>query len=158
MWSGPIAGGALLLFLTNLSAIVSASSLVFLYFGFRPDPGQRFRVFGRSMIGVTVLLLVVSGVLSYLTVSSVRSVILDRQIDRVLGEEIGALEGVELLEWDADQGEETALHLRVRVESSHQVSRSQVVLIQARLTGHLKRPVALSLSVIPITELEPFAP
>jgi uncharacterized hydrophobic protein (TIGR00271 family) len=158
MQSGPIAGGALLLFLTNLSAIVSASSLVFLYFGFRPDPGQPFRVFGRSMIGVTVLLLVVSGVLSYLTVSSVRSVILRRQIDQTLGEEIGALEGVELLEWDADEGEETALHLRVRVQSSHQVSRSQVVLIQARLIGRLRRPVALSLSVIPITELEPFAP
>ena len=158
MRSGPIAGGALILFLTNLSAIVSASSLVFLYFGFRPDPGQRFRVFERSMVGVTVLLLVVAGLLSYLTVSSVRSAILNREINQVLGEEIEAIEGVELLEWDADQGQETALHLRVRVQSSHQMSRSQVVSIQERLAERLQRPVALSLSVIPITELEPFAP
>ena len=56
---GRAAIGALLLFLTNLSAVLAASSAVFLLFGFRPDPGGRFRVFGRSMVGVIVLLIVV---------------------------------------------------------------------------------------------------
>jgi uncharacterized hydrophobic protein (TIGR00271 family) len=158
MLDRPVAFGATLLFLTNLSAIVSASSLLFLFFGFRPDPGKRFRVFGRSMLGVILLLVAVSVTLSVLTVSSLRSAWLRREIDVVLEAETRAIPGVELDTWDMLTGEGSTLQLEVRVKAMGQVSHQQIVGLQKRVAERLGRPVALALSVIPVTQLDPVAP
>jgi uncharacterized membrane protein len=158
MLDGSIAGGASLLFLTNLSAIVTASSLVFLFFGFRPDPGERFRVFGRSVIGVVVLLLAVSVVLTVLTVSSIRGTLLSSEIERVLDAETHAIEGVELDTWGMDDEDGATLRLYVRVRATGTVSRQDIIDMQERVAARLGRPIALRLSVTPVTQLEPYVP
>jgi uncharacterized hydrophobic protein (TIGR00271 family) len=158
MLNATVAIGATLLFLTNLSAIVAASSVIFLLFGFRPDPGKRFRVFGRTVTGVIVLLLAVSVVLTVLTIDSARSKSLNHEIARILDAEVGAMEGVELDTWEVEQGAGAVLSLYVRVHATREVSHQDIVDVQERVTARLGRPVALELAVTPITRLAPSVP
>jgi uncharacterized membrane protein len=157
--SGAIAGGASLLFLTNLSAITAAGSLVFLLFGFRPDPGKRVRVFSRGMISTLVLLVLVSGVLTVLTIDSIRQNQLQHSLQRALSAEIDEMAGVELASWTMDEkkGGRT-LYLEVEVRAVRAVSHLEAVDLQERVAAHLRRPVAMVLSVTNITRLDPLAP
>jgi len=162
MGSGAIAGGALLLFLTNLSAITFAGSLVFLFFGFRPDPGERIRVFGRGIVGIFVLLIAVSVPLTLLSIHSFRSAALQQSVQEAVVSEIGAMEGVELEAWKiAADGQGTVasdhegLPLEIEVSATRPVSDQQAADLQERLARRLGRPVDLVLSVIPVTRLNP---
>ncbi len=158
MASWAVAAGALLLFLTNLSAIVAAASVVFLFFGFRPDPGRRFRVFSRSMVGVLALLLAVFVTLAALTVRSFQSAALDKAVQRALVAETRAMSGVQVDAWEIESAERDLLRLRVRVQSTQPVSGRDVENLQTRVARRLQRPVALALSVVPITQIDPPAP
>lgn len=159
---GEIAGGALLLFTTNLVAISAAGGLVFLWLGFRPIPGQRARarLFQGGVLGTIALLVAVSVPLGILTAQSVRDAILSRQLGQALREEVRAMNQVDLEDWQIlapEDGEET-IRLGVSVRSPRQVRHQEVVELQERLAGRLQRPVALLLSVIPTTRLDPFVP
>jgi uncharacterized hydrophobic protein (TIGR00271 family) len=149
-----VATGAFLLFLTNLSAIIAASSAVFLLFGFRQDPGSRFRVFSRSMIGVIVLLIIVSTVLTVLTVQSVRSTWLDRDVREALVTEIRSMDGMVIDTWQVIGDAGSVLRLEVQIETAREVSRQQGLALQKRLSERLQRPVELTLSLVPVKRLE----
>jgi uncharacterized membrane protein len=155
--NGNVAGGALLLFITNLSAITFAGSLVFLFFGFRPDPGRRIRVFARAIVGVLVLLVAISVPLAWLSVSSFRSTILQENVDQALAAGIAALDGVTLERYDmvAGGGKNQALHLNVEVNATHPVSEQAAADLQKQLATRLGRPVDLVLSITHITQLKP---
>jgi uncharacterized hydrophobic protein (TIGR00271 family) len=155
--SGLIAGGALLLFLTNLSAITAAGSLMFLFFGYRPDPGQRIRVFGRGILGVLVLLVVVSVPLSLLSIDSFRSAALQHSLQDTLAAEIDTLEGIELETFEIVDGHrrDQTLHLEVEVSALRPVSDQEAADLQEQLSSRLGRPVDLVLSITSITQLVP---
>ena len=155
--SGAIAGGALLLFLTNLSAITTAGSVVFLLFGFRPDPGRRVRVFSRGMVGVLIMLGVVSVLLTVLTINSVRESRLLRALDAALTAEIGQMPGVELVEWAISERQGDTLLLDAQVRSVHAIPRQEAVDLQERVAARVQQPVTLVLSVIQFTRLGPLA-
>jgi uncharacterized hydrophobic protein (TIGR00271 family) len=154
MLNGTVAIGALLLFLTNLSAIIAASSAVFLLFGFRPDPGNRFRVFSRSMMGVIVLLVVVATVLTALTAQSIRAMRLGHDIQGALVAETRSMDGITLDTWQVIEHPRAALRLEVQIQADREVSRQQGLELQERLSEHLQRPVDLRLSVVPLQRLE----
>ncbi len=159
---GRIAGGALLLFLTNLVAIIAAGGLVFLWLGFRPLPGQeaRTRVFRGGVIGTVLLLAAVTIPLGILTAQSVRQAYLNRSIDQAIREEVSAIKGVELVDWELLPGEsdDNTLRLEVSVRSPRTVTYAEVVELQEKVAGRLQQSVALLLSVIPTTRLDPFVP
>jgi uncharacterized membrane protein len=155
--SSAIAGGALLLFLTNLSAITTAGSVVFLLFGFRPDPGRRVRVFSRGMVGVLIMLGVVSVLLTVLTINSVRESRLLRALDAALTVEIGQMPGVELVEWAISERQGDTLLLDAQVRSVHAIPRQEAVDLQERVAARVQQPVTLVLSVVQFTRLEPLA-
>jgi len=161
-WQGPVAGGALLLFVTNLVAIVAAGGLVFLWLGFRPIPGQqaRARVFRGGMFGTVLLLTVVTTLLAILTLRSLQDAALNRAISRAIEVEIGAMDRVDLEEWNLLQTEDDGdtLRLQIWVRSPRQVQHSEVVALQEQLAGRLQLPVELQLSVIPTTRLDPLVP
>jgi uncharacterized membrane protein len=150
--------GALLLFFTNLSAITAVGSVVFLFFGFRPDPGKRILVFGRGIAGVLLLLVAVSIPLSLLTLNAFRSTLLREAIDKVVSEEVGMLEGVELDAWEIISGPGETLRLAVHAWAVHPVSHREMVDLQERVTRRLDRPLGLVLSITPITALDPVTP
>jgi uncharacterized hydrophobic protein (TIGR00271 family) len=157
-----IAGGALLLYLVNLVAIIAAGGLVFLWLGFRPVPGQqqRARLFQGGVLGTILLLGVLTLLLGTLTFRSLAGVARTRALHEALRKEIAAMDRVELEEWEqlsAAEDDET-LRLAVRVRSPRTVAHHEVVDLQERLAIYLGRPVALVLSVIPTTRLDPFVP
>ncbi len=159
---GPIAGGAFLLFMTNLVAIIAAGSLVFLWLGFRPIPGQasRARVFQTGVLGTILLLIAVTVPLGILTVQSVQEAVLDRELSQTIDSEVAAMSRVELDSWQIlpPQPNDNTIHLQVLVRSPREISYAEVVDMQERIAAKLQRPVALQLSVIPTTRLNPFVP
>jgi uncharacterized hydrophobic protein (TIGR00271 family) len=159
---GRIAVGAALLFLTNLVAITAAGGLVFLWLGFRPLPDQeaRTRVFQGGVIGSVLLLVAVTIPLGILTAQSVRQAYLHRAIDQAIREEVAAISSVELVDWKLlpSEGDDSTLRLEVNVRSPRTVTHSEAVELQEKVAGRLQQPVALLLSVIPTTRLDPFVP
>jgi uncharacterized hydrophobic protein (TIGR00271 family) len=160
MLEDDIAGGAFLLFSTNLVAIIAAGGLVFLWLGFRPVPGQksRARIFQRGILGTSALLLAVTVPLGILTAGSVRDASLNRALDRAIRAEVASIRGVELSDWEQLEGNKETINLEVRVRSRRTVTHQEVVDLQERLAGKLQRPIALWLTVIPTTRLDPLTP
>ena len=156
-----IAGGALLLFLTNLVSIVAAGGLTFLLLGFRPEMDQpgRIVILRRGFWSVTVLLLLVSIPLGVLTSQSLRELRLHQAIESALHAELAQMPGAELVRWEStDEGDSDTLYLdvtmRVPLAMAHQDARA----LQERVATHLNRPVALSLSIVPTTRLQAYIP
>lgn len=158
--NGRVAGGALVLFLTNLVAISAAGGLVFLWLGFRPAPGKQKhkRVFRSGVLGMVALLAAVSAVLGTLTVSALREATFQRTVQMALAEEIATMGQVELAEWQITGDDGETVHLEVHVRATRPVLHQETVDLQARLALRLQRPVALALTVIPTTRLDPFVP
>lgn len=156
-----IAGGALLLFITNLAAISAAGGLVFLWLGFRPIPGQqeRRRVFQGGLLGTVLLLVAVTVPLGILTIKSWSNAALERKTIQALKQEIGSMERVIWDdEWEMEVLDDGTLRIEVWVRSSRAVYHREVVELQERLASELGKPVALVVSVIPSTQLDPLVP
>ncbi len=156
-----VTGGALLLFVTNLVAISAAGGLVFLWLGFRPIPGQRARarVFQGGVLGTVLLLVAISVPLGALTVQSVRNAALQRAVEEALTQELAAMPGVEWNgEWKIDKLDDGTLRIEVAIRSSRTIRHPEVVELQERLASDINQPMALILSVIPSTQLDPLVP
>lgn len=155
-----IAGGALVLFLTNLIAISAAGGLIFLWLGFRPEPGKqkRRRVFRSGVLGTVLLLMAVSTTLGMLTVNSLRKAAFQRAVQMALAEEVVAMGQTELADWQMAGDDGETVHLEIHVRATRPVLHQETVDLQARVALRLQRPVALVLTVIPITQLDPFVP
>ena len=82
----PIAGGALLLFLTNLSAIVLVSVIVFLLVGFRPMRTERGRVVTNSILIATIFIIALSIPLGFKTRSAVQKSKLEVKLANLIHE------------------------------------------------------------------------
>jgi hypothetical protein len=106
------------------------------------------------MAGVIVLLIVVSTVLAVLTVQSIRSTWLDRDVREALVAATRSMDGVTLDTWQVVESAGPALHLDVRIQADREVSRQQGLELEKRLSQHLHRPVELALSVAPIERLD----
>ncbi len=155
-----IAGGSLLLFFTNLIAISAAGGLVFMWLGFRPELKRqgRARVFAGGALSVTVLLLAVTVPLGLLTIDSLRSADFRHKVERVVEEETTAMRMAELVDWRIAEDNGETLRLEVSVRAPMEPSYQDVKDLQTRVALRLQRAVALRLTVIPITQLDPFVP
>jgi uncharacterized hydrophobic protein (TIGR00271 family) len=160
LWDGRIAGGALLLFFTNLIAISAAGGLVFLWLGFRPElkTQTRVRVFAGGVVSVAILLLAVTVPLGLLTANSLREAHFNRTLKRVLEEETASMDQVHLVDWRITDNNGETLSLQLSVRAPRQPSYQDVVDLQKRVALQLQRPVALQLTVIPVTQLNPVIP
>lgn len=158
---GDIAGGALLLFLTNLIAIAAAGGLVFLLLGFAPAASEKARrsVLRQGLAGALALLAVVTVILGLLTAQALRAVRLDRAVQTAVRDEVALLlpesEFVELKQTAREDG---TLQLAVTVRSSEQYPYATVLAFQREIATRIQRPVALLLNVIPATRLDPLVP
>ncbi len=156
-----IAGGALLLFFTNMIAIVAASSLAFFLFAFRPTPGDagRVRVLQRGFQGVAVLLLVVTVFLVILTWQSLVEFRLHQEIATVLQHQVEDVAGGEVVNWKIlETGEDGTLYMDVTIRSPYSFTYAEARSLQENVAEQLRRPVALSLAVVPATHLQAYVP
>lgn len=153
-----LAGGALLLFLTNMIAIIASGGLMFSLLGFRPELG-RSKIFHRGMRGVVLLLLLVMLPLWILTSRSLQQATLNHQIESALQAEIKQIPDAQLLRWDVLSTEEDGtLQLEVSLAVPQELVHGEARALQERLAEHLNRPVALSLSTLSTTRLRAFVP
>lgn len=154
-----IAGGATLLFFTNLVAIASMGAFVFLLLGFQPEMGHsaRLRLFARGWWGLLILLVLISSLLGWLTYRSTRESMLNSSLKQVLSAELAQMPGVSLREVTWKKGENDEIQVLVEVESTQTLSHTAAKTLQTALTEALQQPIALVLQVIPTTRLDPLA-
>ncbi len=156
-----LAGGALLLYFTNVVAIVTIGSVVFLLLGFRPEPTreERVRLFGRGATGMTILLILMTILLGILTQRSVARSWLQHKVRDVTTVAVGRIPGATLENAKiVKEGDNGVIHLQVTVSATRKIRYDETLRLQEEIATGLQRPVRLTLRVIPITDLNPFIP
>jgi uncharacterized hydrophobic protein (TIGR00271 family) len=149
-----LAGGALLLFAANFTAIAAASGLMFAAFGFWPEPERapRVRLVGRGFLALCVLIVAVTAPIAGLTLRSISDAAFMRSVESALDAEFGGEAGTRWREYES-RGEGRLLRLTVEVEATRPLERVEIAQIQERLTARLERPVSLLVRIIQVTEV-----
>jgi uncharacterized hydrophobic protein (TIGR00271 family) len=154
-----VAGGALLLFLTNMVSIVAAGGLTFFLLGFRPelDRPDRHVILRRGTQSIAVLLLLVTIPLGVLTNRSLGELRLHQAVESALHAELAQMPGAEMVHWEiASEGDDDTLHLDVTIRVPQTMAYQDARALQEMVARRLGRPVALSLSVVPTTWLRAY--
>lgn len=163
--------GALLLFVTNLVSISSATALMFLVLGFRPARNQKARR-AVQMRSVQVELLSLTIVIVLLSVFTFELAQVQSQEARIAEVTAAAVEdktiiGGSLLDLEysfvRDENDEELLQMEVVVRSTKAVAHEQVERLQQEIGTTLQNEgiaakIALTLSVIRVVELDPLVP
>ena len=135
-----IAFGAMLLFLTNLIAIVTASSFVFFVLGFRPKLdrlGWR-GVFGGGMATSVVLLILMGWVLWSISSDSLYEAARNRVITSVLVKEVPNMApGATLDSWRVRDPDELLIPVETEVIDAEAVEHTLALEVQVRSPSHL---------------------
>jgi uncharacterized hydrophobic protein (TIGR00271 family) len=148
-----VTGGALLLFVTNLTAITLAGTVVFLLLGFRPGSNERERQqqLWRGLAVSLALVVLVAIPLEVFLAQTVREARQRQVATEVLKQESIAI-GAELVDVDVQrygQDLRVTATLYARTTPDRNTTRS----IQSELTRAIARPVHLELVVIPVARV-----
>ncbi|MBN2148216.1 MAG: DUF389 domain-containing protein [Anaerolineales bacterium] len=152
-----VAGGALLLFITNAVTIAFSASLVFFALGFNPPAVERNKHIPRTLM---ISALVTAGLiipLSFLSVRFVQSAAENRLLETVINEEVERIDKVELVEWDSTQDGET-LHLNITLRTITPLQYEDSVLLQQAIADRLQRPVSVIFNQVIAARLDPLVP
>ncbi len=155
----PEALGSFLLFLTNLVGIVSMVALLFLWMGFRPNIAERTRArtFRGGVAGTIALIATVSLILGILSADAVRRASLEQKVGQVLHENVELLgQEAEISSWSVEIG--PVMEIDLSVETTEDVTPTQVLNLQLALLRRLDRPVSVNVTVIPVRRLAPRLP
>jgi uncharacterized hydrophobic protein (TIGR00271 family) len=126
-----LAYGALLLFLTNMVAIVISSGIVFSLLGFKPIKIQgkhdkRIRVFLRSFLVTGLLVLLVSVHLTILTVEEIVESNIENKVEIVLTRYFDERDELSLVDWSIDEDDKIRPIITVHVGAEHIISRGEI--------------------------------
>jgi uncharacterized membrane protein len=154
MQRAEVAGGGLLLFSTNLVAIILAGAINFLLLGFRPARGVREREIRlrRGLVISVLLLFVISLPLAFIFGRAVQATQEREVINRVLNQELNNLEGVSLVSFDFNHQRE-AIAITVTVYTAQAIEEETVEYLNDAITQAVGQPVTLHLIAIPISEM-----
>ncbi|MBI3158282.1 MAG: DUF389 domain-containing protein [Chloroflexi bacterium] len=151
-----VAGGALLLFITNAVTIAASAILLFFVMGFNPPGRSAEGGLPRSLLvslGLTGLLLLPLGYQSYRFVVEANQ---NRAISQVVQEEVAALGGeVTDIDWQ-DSG--SALDVDVAILTPQNLRYADIVALQESIAARLQRPVRLRVNQILAARLDPRIP
>jgi uncharacterized hydrophobic protein (TIGR00271 family) len=155
-----IAWRAALLFSANLVSIVASSGLVFIWMGFRPQPGQpeRRSMLRRGFWMFGILLVLVTIPMVAYTRRSLRELRLTRTVEDALQREVAILRDGEVVDWQSEVDSDGTLRLDVTLRAAGTVTYFDARMLQERIAARLNRPVALSLSMVPTTRLDAYVP
>ena len=155
-----IAGRAGLIFCANWVAIVATSGLVFLWMGFRPQPGDQdraaTRLRGLSTFGALLVLITIP--MAIFTRQSIQNVQFQRNIDAAIRAEVQEILGGKVVRWDYTRTQTDTLNLDLTIRVDYTVSYDEARDLQERIATQIELPVALSLSMVPAKQLEAFVP
>jgi uncharacterized hydrophobic protein (TIGR00271 family) len=149
-----VAGGAALLFLTNAVTITFAATLVFFSLGFRGPLTRRQDRVPRSLVISALLTAVLLVSLSYFSYQLFQSATENRFLESVVVEEVGNIEGAELVEWTADESDGT-LNLDIVIRTFRLLRYEDSVNLQYAISERLDMPVSILISEILAEKLDP---
>ena len=150
-----VAGGALLLFLTNAVTIAFAAMLVFFALGFAPKREAGRRV-PRALAVSAVFTLVLLVPLSILGASFFREASENREINTVVNEEVAQF-NAELTDLEPIQDGDD-LHLTITLRVSEQLRYEDVEDLQENIALRLQRPVSIVVNQVVAAQLDPLVP
>lgn len=148
-----VAGGAILLFATNLIAISMAGAVIFLLLGFRPTPHERERQrrFRQGLAVSLVLLVAISIPLGLLLVQTVRDGQRQQTVNQVLAREAPAL-GASLADTELER-DGKGFQVVATFFAPQPPTRSTVKRLQDELSREIGAPVSLEIVVVPVARV-----
>ena len=154
MGNGAIAGGALLLFTTNLIAIVFSSTLIFLLLGFRPPKrADRVHWLRQGILISIVSLVVISFPLGYLLWRAVDSDRVQNHARSIVEQSVDSWQATTLSDLSIHQ-EGSEVRIRGIIYSLHPISELEMQALENKLTQELNSEVTVQLFVIEGSLLE----
>ncbi|MBN1956347.1 MAG: amino acid permease [Anaerolineae bacterium] len=150
-----VAGGAFLLFLTNIAAISLAGGVVFLQLGIRPQaqgPDARRRL-QRRIIASFILLLGIAIPLGITMSSIVRNLAQEQAIRQEIVHYL-SLEDQDLVSLAVEQ-EQDELFILVTLRATEMYDHETVVEIAGVLAERLEQPVQLEIVIFPVVRSQP---
>lgn len=160
--------GAMLLYSTNLVAIIAAAVFIFVSLGFRPSQSQKAeRAIQRRTVRIALILLgFITFVLGSTTISLAREARLEARVNEVVERHTSAIEGVEFAGLDIDNltDSQQPLALDLTVRSTRAIAHSTVEALRDQISSDLgpelenDRGIAMDVTVIRVTKLDPEAP
>jgi len=152
-----VAGGALLLFVTNAVTIAFSAVLVFFLRGFGRSPGGQEQRLPRSLLFSALLTMVLLIPLTYFSVQFFRDAAENRSIQAVVKAEVDRLGDTELVSMDITRSDEL-LTMVLTVRTNKQLNYQQVVTLQEAIVDGVKRPVSLKVNQVLAQKLDPLIP
>ena len=151
------AGGAALLFGTNLIAVALAAGLIFLLLGFRPDRTERHRhaLQQRPFLLILLLLFAVSVPLASSLEREVHNVTLDRTLSDALETALADYPTLSLSSFEWTAPPDAPLNIYVEVFTSGDLTQSVLDTLREQVSTAVGREVSLQL--IAIQTLDPLA-
>jgi uncharacterized hydrophobic protein (TIGR00271 family) len=152
-----VAGGALVLFLTNTITIAFAASFVFFALGFGGPLTLSTKRLPRSLLVSATLTFVLLGSLSLFSYKLFQNANDNRQIETVVQEEVGKIKNAELVQWSATTNGDT-LHLDIVLRTMSLLRYEDSVALQKAIADRLQRPVSVVINQVFAARLDPLVP
>ena len=150
-----VAGGSLLLFITNMVTIAFAAILIFFVLGFVPG-GRKDRRLPRSLTASALFTLMLLIPLTILSIYFFKQASRNRQINAVVTTEVQKY-GAELTELNISQGEGT-LQLEITIRTASRLNYADVTKLQQEIAVQLQEPVAVVVNQVVAARLDPLIP
>ena len=153
-----VAGGALLLFITNTVAISFSGALVFWVRGFRPHFQFEHHQAKKNMLIAALLTFGLLIPLSYYSYQLFQQATTNRRVsDAVQIEMAKILPSAEFIEMNS-LSSSSGLSLKITIRTSAPIKYEQVVALQEALVVRLQEPVALKIYQVLAEQLDPLIP
>ncbi len=141
-----IAGGSLLLFTTNLIAIIFAAALIFLLLGFRPLQAVQHKHVGRGLLLSILAVLIISIPLGFFSVNDVIQLERQNQIEAVLIDEVES-ESARVTEIVVER-EPEGFEVYATIYAYNSFDEAQIRALQEQLSATVGTPVTLHATVL----------
>lgn len=152
-----VAGGALLLFITNAITIAFAAGLVFFLRGFSPDTNIINRRLPRSLIISALITFTLLAPLTYYSVKFFQQANENRLINEVVNAEVAGIDA-ELVELTMSRTASGALDMIITISISRTLRYEEVIALQKAIVDGLQRPISLKVNQIFAERLDPLIP
>lgn len=152
-----VAGGALLLFLTNTVTIAFAAVLVFFLCGFGASNIKDKPRLPRSLLLSASLTLTLFVPLNVFSVKFIQEATENRQINTVVRDQVAFFNNAELVDLAVTR-QGTAMDMNITIRTSKQLRYEQVVGMQEAIVAALERPVSIRVNQIFAEQLDPLIP
>ncbi len=152
-----VAGGALLLFITNAVTIAFAATVVFFLRGFNPYPLDNNHKLPPSLQLSAILIIVLLFPLTLFSIRFVRQASEFRSINLLLEQQVKEISNAELVDFSTNQIDGT-IDITMTIRTNNPIKYEQVIALQESLVESLNQPVSLKVNQIFAERLDPLIP